>query len=154
MDEVAAVAADFPDAFVRVVPVARHFAAEADQHPRDGVVDLAAAAHGVGDGFDHFAVGVELHLAHRRVPDVYRPGAGVTGEVRQRAFAAGLAAEELVKDVQLRQREVGRAEQPAHEVFGLVVVAEAVERARGQGCVAQPAEAVVPIQVATRPFGN
>src|SRR5439155_25577674 len=99
MDQVAAGAALFPDSLVWIVPVARHLAAEADQHAGGGAIDLAAAAHEVGGGLDHLAVGVELHLAHGGGPHPTGSRAAVSGQVGELALAPGLAAEEIVEHV-------------------------------------------------------
>src|SRR5207302_3631172 len=48
----------------------------------------------------------------------------------------------------------GGGEQPADEVLRLVAVAELEESARAERGVAQPAEAIVPVEIAARPLGQ
>ena len=53
--------------------------------------------------------------------------------------------EDVVENLQFRMRELCRVEQPVDERAALDVVSEVVHRGDGEGGIAQPAVAIVPI---------
>src|SRR5690606_10015667 len=58
----------------------------------------------------------------------------------------------VVEDAELGSSEARRVEQPAHERVRLVEVTEIEEHARGERCVAEPAKAVVPVEIPADAF--
>ena len=70
------------------------------------------------------------------------------------ALLARVVAVHVVEDLQPRAGQPRRVQQPAGERFGLVAVAEGEQRAHGERGVAQPAVAIVPVEVAAEPLGQ
>ena len=94
------------------------------------------------------AVHVELELVAGRVADPDRARPRVASQVGQLRLRRGRFAVDVVDDPQLRPGQARGVQQPADERLGLLPVPEAEEGPGGERRVAQPAEAVVPVQVA------
>ena len=152
----AAPAAHLPDALVGLRPVVAHPVGEAAQVLPEVVADRGAVLVVEVDGVHQLAVDVELELLHRAVADAHRARALVAGEVLEhRLLAHGLAAD-VVHDLQgprLVQLAAALGE-PLHEVAGLLGEADPHERVDGEGRVADPHVAVVPVADAAEVLGQ
>ena len=152
--EVPPLTAHFPDALVGLAPPFTDQLAQLDERLLCAAVEGTAAAHQVRGGADHLSVEIQLPLGGRLVADADRSGAAVTFEVGQFPLAHRRAAVDVVQHVQLGPRSAGRIQKPADERLCLLAVAEPEESARGEGSVAQPAEAIVPVQIASQALGQ
>src|SRR5262249_13848905 len=110
------------------------------------------------DGVDQGAVDVQLELVGGGVADPDRRGALVPLQVRQLAFGQLGAAVDAVHDL---QRSGGGAVagadvrgQELHEGGGLAAEAEPEQRVDGEGGVAHPHVAVVPVALAAELLGQ
>ena len=137
-----------------LLPVPADVFAPAPQHPLGLPVQAAAGLHEVGHRIDHLAVHIELPLLHRQVADPDRPRLAVSRQVIQRALIRRLVAVDIVEHPQLGPGQAGRVQQPVDEGVGLVHVTQTGERANRERGVAQPAEAVVPVERAADPLGQ
>ena len=102
------------------------------------------------DRVEHGAEHVVLPLVERAVADPHRAGAGVAGEVVARRLRQVAAPVDAVHDLQravLVRLEVG---DELHELVGLPVEVQPVQRLQRERRVAHPGVAVVPVALAAR----
>ena len=147
-------AAGLPDALVRLPPDPfRAAGLRLDDPPQPPWQPLAAP--GVQqDGVEHRAEHVVLALVERPVADPYRPGAGVAGQLVAGRLGEVTAPVDPVHDLQgavVVGLEVG---DELHELVGLPVEPQEVQRLQGEGRVPHPGVAVVPVALATRRLGQ
>ena len=151
--EALAAAAGLPDALVGRLPVlADPVDHVGDADPLLVVHEPAAGAlHHVG-GVEQLAVDVELELAGGAVSDSHRGGAHVALEVRELELGKVRAAVDPVHQLQRAGGRSGRVAR-AHadegaERLRLLREAEPEQRVEGEGGVANPGVAVVPVPAA------
>ena len=147
-DVVLGLAARLPDALVGLLPdLRRALGLRLDDRPQPPRQALAAA--GVQqDRVQHRAEDVVLALVEGAVADPHRARAGVAGEVVARGLGEVAAAVDPVHDLQravLVGLEVG---DELHELLGLPVEVQVVQRLQRERAVAHPREAVVPVALA------
>ena len=147
-------AARLPDPLVRLSPDLRralglrlHDRPEAARQP-------LAVARVEQDRVEDGAEDVVLPLVERAVSDSHGPGARVAGQVVARRLVQIAPAVDAVHDLQravLGRLEVG---DELHELVGLPVEVQPVERLEGERRVADPGVAVVPVPLAARRLGE
>ncbi len=143
-------AARLPDALVGLAPdLGRAFGLRLHDRPQPPRQPLAAA--GVQqDRVQRRAEDVVLALVEGAVADPHRARAGVAGEIIARGLGQIAPPVDPVHDLQrpvLVGLEVG---DELHELLGLPVEVEVVQRLQREGRVAQPRVAVVPVALAAR----
>jgi hypothetical protein len=106
------------------------------------------------DRVEHGAEHVVLALVESAVPDPDRPCAGVSREVVERRFGEVPPPVDPVHD--LHRAVFGRIDvgDEFHELVGLPVEVEPVERLQREGRVAHPGVAVVPVALPARGLGQ
>ena len=143
-------AAGLPDALVGLAPdLRRALGLRLDDRPEPPRQPLRVARV-EQDRVEHRAEDVVLALVEGAVADPHRPRAGVAGEVVARRLGQVAAAVDPVHDLQravLGRLDVG---DELHELVGLPVEVEPVERLQREGRVAHPGVAVVPVALAAR----
>src|ERR1044071_4095578 len=105
-------AARFPDALIRLAPVAAYVIAEVAEELARLAIERA---HHLGDlrgCMDDLAVTVELELIDCRVADPDRATVAIATQAAQPALARGMVAVDVVHHAQLRPRQPGRVKQP------------------------------------------
>ena len=141
-------AAGLPDSLVGLPPD-RAGAFGLRLHDRPQSPWQPVAASGVQqDGVQHRAEHVVLALVERPVADPHRSGTGVAGQVVAGGLGQVAPAVDAVHDL---QRAVGvRLEvgDELDELVGLPVEIQVVQRLQGEGGVAHPGVAVVPVALA------
>ena len=147
-------AARLPDALVGLAPdVAR--ALRLGLHDRPQPARQALAAPRVQqDRVERRAVDVVLALVERAVADAHGPRAGVARQVVARRLGQIAPAVDAVHDLEPavgHRLEVGHE---LHELVGLPVEVEPVERLQRERRVAQPGVAVVPVALAPGRLGQ
>ncbi len=110
-----------------------------------GGIGLHPGAPGLVHRVEHLAEDVELHLVVRGVADANRSRFLVAGEPGDLELGQPAFAPDAVHDVELLRLSGGGAQQPLAPGGGLFLVAGIEEGVQGEGRVAQPAEAVVPV---------
>src|ERR1700746_4015802 len=101
------------------------------------------------DGVEERSPDVVLPLVVGAVADSHRLGAAVAGEMVQSLLRELALMVDPVHDLQVRAVPAD-VDDEAHEVARLVIEAERVQGPEGEGRVADPAEAVVPVAFAAR----
>ena len=153
-DVVLGVAARLPDPLVGLAPD-RGRALGLRLHDRPQPARQPVAAPRVQqDRVQRGAEDVVLALVEGAVADADRARAGVAGEVVARGLGEIAAPVDPVHDLQravLVGLEVG---DELHELVGLPVEVEVVQRLQGEGGVAHPRVAVVPVALAARRLGQ
>src|SRR5579875_2839648 len=153
MDEVAAVAANLPDAVVGLRPDLSDVIDERGLQ-RPGDVELfEAAATGLIEGIEHLAIDIELQLFGGCVADANGFGGFVAGEIELKFGETALAGD-AVHDLHLVGSAGDGAQQPFAPSLGLVDEAGLHERVERIGGIAKPAEAIVPVADAADFFGQ
>ena len=147
-------AAGLPDPLVRLPPdPLRAPGLRLDDPPQSPGQPLAAP--GVQqDGVQHRAEHVVLALVERPVADPHRPGAGVAGQLVAGRLGELPPPVDPVHDLQgpvVVGLEVG---DELHELVGLPVEPEVVQRLQGEGGVPHPRVAVVPVPLAAGRLGQ
>ncbi len=99
-------------------------------------------------GLDDLAVDVQLELPGRAVADPDGLGALVAGQPVERGLGQLALAGDAVHDLQVLRVAGDGPQQPLAPGAGLVAVAGAQQRGEGDGGVAQPGVAVVPVALA------
>ncbi|MCY1439855.1 hypothetical protein D9M71_561070 [compost metagenome] len=148
-------AAHFPDPDVLLLP---------------GFANLVDHFHGVlpalvGNRFAVFvdqvnrvhqlAENVELDLGVGQVADAHRRRAAVPGQVREFDFRQFLAAVDAIQDIEFHRFALAIADpsaQPAHVGVGLFGETQAHEGIDGEGRVADPGVAVIPVAFSAEGF--
>ena len=153
-DVVLGLAARLPDALVGLAPD-RGRALGLGLHDRPQPARQPLAAPRVQqDRVQRGAEDVVLALVEGAVADAHRARAGVAGEVVARGLGQVAAPVDPVHDLQpavLVGLEVG---DELHELVGLPVEVEEVQRLQGERRVAHPGVAVVPVALAARRLGQ
>ena len=153
-DVVLRLAARLPDPLVGLAPdLRRALGLRLDDRPQPPRQPLAAARV-EQDRVEHRAEDVVLALVEGAVADPHRPRARVAGEVVARRLGQVAAAVDPVHDLQravLGRLDVG---DELHELVGLPVEVEPVQRLQREGRVAHPGVAVVPVALAARRLGQ
>ena len=147
-------AAGLPDALVGFAP---HLGGapglrlhDRPQPPRQALAASRVQQDGVQDGAEH----VVLALVERAVADPHRSGARVAGQVIAGGLRQVAPAVDPVHDLQragLGRLEVG---DELHELVGLPVQVQEVQRLQGERGVAHPGVAVVPVALAAGRLGQ
>jgi len=107
------------------------------------------------DRVEKGAPDVVLMLVEGTVPDPHRPGAFVTGEVVEGALGQVVLAADPVHDLQVFVLGFfDPVSNETHECPCFAIEAQRVERPEGEGRVADPAVAVVPVAFPTRGLGQ
>ena len=147
-------AARLPDPLVGVLPdLRRAFGLRLDDRPEPARQPLAPARveeERVEDG----AEDVVLALVEGAVADPHRPRPGVAGELVERRLGQVAAAVDPVHDLEravLVRLDVG---DELHELVGLPLQVQVVERLERERRVAHPRVAVVPVALAARRLGQ
>ena len=147
-------AARLPDALVGLAPDrGRALGLRLHDRPQPARQPLAAPRV-QQDRVQRGAEDVVLALVEGAVADADRARAGVAGEVVARGLGQVAAPVDPVHDLQravLVGLEVG---DELHELVGLPVEVEVVQRLQGEGRVAHPGVAVVPVALAARRLGQ
>ena len=147
-------AAGLPDSLVGVLPDLRG-ALGLRLHDRPEPARESLASAGVEeDRVEDRAEDVVLSLVERAVPDAHRPRPRVPREVVERRLRQVATAVDPVHDLQravLVRLDVG---DELHELVGLPVEVEPVERLERERRVAHPRVAVVPVALASRRLGQ
>ena len=121
-------------------------------HSRRG--SRCAAPRVQQDRVQHRAVDVVLALVERAVADAHRARAGVAGQVVARRLGQVATPVDAVHDLQ-RAVVVGlEVADELHELVGLPVEVEPVQRLQRERRVAHPRVAVVPVALAARRLGQ
>ena len=143
-------AARLPDPLVGLPPDARGaLGLRLDDRPEPPRQPLAPARV-EQDRVEHGAEDVVLALVEGAVADPHRAGARVAGEVVARRLGQVAPAVDAVHDLEravLVRLDVG---DELHELVGLPVEVEVVQRLQREGRVAHPGVAVVPVALAAR----
>ena len=145
--------AHLPDAFVGVLPAALQEVHERElQSPF--VRTFGQFAPGVIQRVHHLAVDIELELTAGGVADPDRRRVLVSGQPVELQLGQSPFAGDAVHDLQPARIAGGGAEQPVppRDRFLLVACGEECEQA--EGCIAQPAVAVVPVANAADRLGQ
>ncbi len=154
MDEMARRIADLPDALIGSPP----FAHGQVGHPTEeaGVVhrELAAGPTEEIAGLEQLAQRVELDLPGRAVADPHRCGVPMPPEVAEGELGEQPLPGHPVHDLEVFGSPGTGSFQPALEGGGLAEIAEEGQGGQGEGGVADPGEAVVPVPSAADPFGQ
>ena len=147
-------AARLPDALVGLAPdLRRALGLRLDDRPEPPRQPLALARV-EQDRVEHRAEDVVLALVERAVADPDRARARVAGEVVARRLGQVAPAVDPVHDLQrpvLGRLDVG---DELHELVGLPVEVEPVQRLQRERRVAHPRVAVVPVALAARRLGQ
>ena len=106
------------------------------------------------DRVQHRAVDVVLALVERAVAHPHRVRAGVAGELVAGALRQVAAAVDPVHDLQRAVRVGLEVGDELHELVGLPVELEPVQRLKRERGVAHPRVAVVPVALAARGLGQ
>ena len=147
-------AAGLPDALVGLAPDGGR-AVGLGLHDRPQAARQALAALRVEqDRVERRAVDVVLALVERPVADADRPRPGVAREVVARRLGEVAAPVDPVHDLQPAVRVGLEVGDELHELVGLPVEVEVVQRLQGERRVAQPGVAVVPVALAARRLGQ
>ena len=153
-DVVLRLAARLPDPLVGLAPdLRRAFGLRLDDRPEAPRQPLAAPRV-QQDRVEHGAEDVVLPLVEGAVADPHGPCACVAGQVVARGLGQVAAAVDSVHDLQravLGRLDVG---DELHELVGLPVEVEAVQRLQREGRVAHPGVAVVPVPLAAWCLGE
>ena len=143
-----------PDALVRLRPHLRR-ARGLGLHERPQPPGQSLAAPRVEqDGVEHGAEHVVLALVERAVADPHRAGAVVAAEVVERRLLQVAAPVDAVHDLHaavIVGLEIG---DELHELVGLPVQVQPVQRLQGERRVAHPAVAVVPVALTAGRLGQ
>ncbi len=124
-------------------------------HQRPQVVRHVVAPLGVQvDRIDDRPVDVVLALVVGAVADPHRPRVVVAAQVVERLLGQVALAADAVHDLQRAVLVAVEVDDELHEVVGLPVEPERVERVEGERGVAHPGVAVVPVALATRRLGQ
>ena len=147
-------AARLPDPLVRLAPDLRRALRltldDRPEPPRQALALLRVQQDRVEDG----AEDVVLALVERAVADAHGPRARVAGQLVARRLRQVAAAVDPVHDLQrpvLGRLDVG---DELHELVGLPVEVEVVQRLEGEGRVPHPGVAVVPVPLSARSLGQ
>ena len=101
-----------------------------------------------------FAEHIELKLGMRGVTDTHRLRPRVTRQPRHFPFGQPPLAADAIHDLQLIRTAGHGAQQPLAPSLSLLNVAGMHGAEQHERGVAQPAEAIIPIALATEPFGQ
>jgi hypothetical protein len=143
-------AAGLPDPLVGLAPgLRRGVDLIRDDRPDRGR-DLAVGLRVDVEGVHERAVDVVLALVEGAVPDPHRTGAAVPGEVVERRFGQVALAADAVHDLELVAVRETDVRDIAGEVLRLGVESEHVQAPEGEGRVADPAVAIVPVALTPR----
>ena len=145
MDEMLRRAANFPDALIRPAPA--FF-----QMLQKGLADFVAlrrlfqaALARLGHHIGQFAVNIELQLLGGGVADAHRPRILVAGQMRQLDLVQPFVAHHAVHGLKLLRRAGDHPHQPVLPDLGFLDIAGIEKGQQGEGGVAQPAIAVIPV---------
>ena len=147
-------AAGFPDAFVGLLPDGFEMLKEGNQHAEFIPGATAEGVLGLEEAVEHFAVDVELNLAGCRVADAHGEGVFIAGEPADFPLEELAFALEAVHDLDLVGTAGEGAEEPVLPRGRFGEVAAIGEGEEGEGGVAQPAVAVVPVADAADGLGQ
>ena len=147
-------AARFPDALVGFAPYrggARRL--RLDERPQPAREALTASRV-EQDRVEHRAVHVVLALVQRPVADAHRAGAGVAGQVISSRLGQVAPPVDPVHDLQSAILDRLELHGELHELVRLPVQIQVVQRLEGEGRVAHPRVAVVPVALAAGRLGQ
>src|SRR3954452_9213714 len=144
--------APLPNAAVRLLPALGRGVGDVDDEAPVVVIRLVTALIPAPALLDQLAEDVELRLLGGLVPDPHRLRSAVSIESEVDLLLAALATD-AVHDLQVLGIPSRAALDEAPEGVGLAVATEIAQRARGEGRVADPAVAVVPVALALLDLG-
>src|SRR5438477_12383617 len=144
----------FPHAIVWLAPMFADELGALMQHLLHFVIKLFVFTDEMRNGFDYFAINIELQLAACGVANSYRPRTGESTQMRQLALGHGALAEHVVKNAQLRSDQPCRMQKPINERLRVILISETKKRVDGGGGIAQPSETIIPIQIAAGRLGK
>ena len=146
--------ARLPDALVGVLPhLRRALRLGLDDRP-EPPREALAAARVEQDGVEHRTEDVVLALVERAVPEPHRVGPGISRELVPRGLGQVAAPVDPVHDLErsvLVRLDVG---DELHELVGLPVEIQEVQRLQRERRVAYPGVAVVPVALPARRLGQ
>ena len=146
--------ADLPQAVVGLLPVLGELVDEGALH----APAVARLGHAVvarhRQGAEDLAQDVGLALVHGTVADADRQRAGVPGEAVELALGEVAAALDGVHHLHVGRVSGDGAQQPVAPVVRIVGAPGGEQRLQGEGRVAQPAVAVVPVALAAEVLGQ
>lgn len=149
MHEVAALVADFPDAFVRFAPEGFQGFQNLFQQRCRRTVIVRRQAHAffacVMKRTDQLAIHIELELIHRAVADAHRAGMFIAGQPVRFPFLQAAFAGNAVQRLQLIRRTGNGALDPIAKCRRFVAVPGLQQRDQREHRIAQPAVAIVPV---------
>ena len=147
-------AAGLPDPLVGIAPhLRRALRLGLDDRPQPPRQALAAARM-EQDRVERRSEDVVLALVERAVAEPHRMGAGIAGELVSRGLGQVAAPVDPIHDLErpiLVRLEVG---DELHELVGLPVQVQEVQRLQRERRVADPGEAVVPVALSPRRLGQ
>src|ERR1035441_9971730 len=143
-----------PDAFIGLIPIPGDIVSKADEGALHIAIQMPAVEGELRGCVHDFAIDVELQLVARGIADANRSRFTIARKIVEFAFYGSFIAVDVVHDAQLRLRQTSGLKQPVEKVFRLVPIVEFEQGADGEGRVAQPAVAVVPIETGSDAFGK
>ena len=146
------VSTGLPDPLVGVLPdLGRALGLRLHDRPQASRQALGAARM-EQDRVERRAVDVVLALVVGAVADAHRTGAGVPGEVVARRLGQVASAVDPIHDLEGSVVVGLQIGDELHELVGFPIEVQVVQRLEGEGRVAQPRVAVVPVALAARGF--
>ena len=147
-----AIAANFPDAVVGIVPVRfEEFEQHALERPR---LDVLFEPGGTRERqrIDHFSIHVELKLRRGLVADSHRLRPAKSRQPRQLQLRKLPFAADAVEHLQILRTARRRAQQPFAPCACFVAIAGQQQRIQRERRIAKPAVAIVPVAHAAELF--
>ncbi len=148
--EVLRLAADLPDAPVRLVPAFQRPLHLLACHLPGPVVEPVARFGVQVDRVEDHAPDVVLRLLVGAVADAHRPGALVAVQVVEHVLVEIAAAVDAVDDLQVTVVAFDQVAEEGDVVVGLPLEAEGVQAPQRERGIAHPGVAVVPVALAAR----
>ncbi len=152
--EVLRLAADLPDAPVRLAPAFQRPLHLLARHLPGPVVEPVARLGVQVDRVEDHAPDVVLRLLVRAVADAHRPGALVAVQVVEHVLVEVAAAVDAVDDLQVTVVTLDQVAEERDVVVGLPLEAEGVQAPQRERGVAHPGVAVVPVALAAGRLGQ
>ena len=145
MGELSWFSARFPYALIRLPPDCFKMF---EQQNEDAEMNLGVTAHtvlGVEEAVQYLSVDIELHLRGSCIADAHGAGVLIAREPHCLPLLKLPLATQPVHDLDLLRTAGQRAQQPVLPCHSFVVVASIDKRQQGEGGIAQPAIAVIPV---------
>ena len=152
VDEMPGAAAHLPDAAVLLAPVLANGVADVRQQGPDLQVDFADVAGQLEGGVHDLAVNVQLPLLDGGVADAHRPRPLVPFQMVEGLLLTDRLPLQVVQDLQPGAAFGDQLLDPAQEPLGFRQVPQVEEGFQGEGGIAHPGEAVIPVAHAAHLF--